>query len=152
MDYTAVSHGIQLAVAPVFMLTAIASLIGALATRLARIIDRARLLEERLDDGTTRHAAQDGWELDRLKLRGTVVNWSVGLLTLSATLIASTVMTLFLGETTGPYPGRLVPWSFLGGVICFVLALLCFLVETLLATHVLNFGKAQAGKGGVRPD
>ena len=142
MDYTAVSHGIQLAVAPVFMLTAIASLIGALATRLARIIDRARLLEERLADGTTRHAVNDGWELQRLKLRGSVVNWSVGLLTLSATLIASTVMTLFLGETTGPNTGRLVPWSFLGGVICFVLALLCFLLETLLATQVLKFGKA----------
>jgi hypothetical protein len=147
MDYTAASHGIQLAVAPVFMLTAIASLIGALATRLARIIDRARILEERLDDGTARHGANDHWELQRLKLRGSVVNWSVGLLTLSATLIATTVMTLFLGETTGPYTGRLVPWSFLGGVICFVLALLCFLLETLLATHVLNFGKAQA-----RPD
>ena len=35
----------------------------------------------------------------------------------------------------------IVPWSFLGGVACFVLALLCFLVETLLATHALDFGR-----------
>jgi hypothetical protein len=34
----------------------------------------------------------------------------------------------------------MVPWSFLGGVVCFVLALLCFLTETLLATHTLKFG------------
>jgi hypothetical protein len=39
-----ISHAIELAVAPVFMLTAIAGLIGALATRLGRIIDRARSL------------------------------------------------------------------------------------------------------------
>ncbi len=46
-----ISHAIQLAVAPVFMLTAIAGLIGALATRLGRIIDRARSLEERIHEG-----------------------------------------------------------------------------------------------------
>jgi Protein of unknown function (DUF2721) len=139
MDANAVSHGIQLAVAPVFMLTAVASLIGALATRLSRIIDRARDLEERLDAGTINNHDAAYSELGRLKLRGSVVNWSVALLTLSATLIGATVMALFLGETTLPHSEQLVPWSFLGGVICFVLALLCFLVETLLASHVLNF-------------
>jgi MFS family permease len=139
MDANAVSHGIQLAVAPVFMLTAVASLIGALATRLSRIIDRARDLEERLDAGTINNHDAAYSELGRLKLRGSVVNWSVALLTLSATLIGATVMALFLGETTLPHSEQLVPWSFLGGVICFVLALLCFLVETLLASHVLDF-------------
>ena len=51
----AISHSIQLAVAPVFMLTAVASLIGALATRLARIIDRARALEDKLDEQPVKH-------------------------------------------------------------------------------------------------
>ena len=139
MDANAVSHGIQLAVAPVFMLTAVASLIGALAARLSRIIDRARDLEERLDAGTIKNHDATYSELARLKLRGTVVNWSVALLTLSATLIGTTVMALFLGETTAPHSERLVPWSFLGGVMCFVLALLCFLTETLLASHTLKF-------------
>lgn len=49
-------------------------------------------------------------------------------------------MALFIGETASPRTERLVPWSFLGGVTCFLFALLCFLVETLLATHALNFG------------
>ncbi len=39
-----VTHAIQLAVAPVFLLTAVAAMIGTIAGRLARIIDRARLL------------------------------------------------------------------------------------------------------------
>ena len=140
MDANAVNNGIQLAIAPVFMLTAVAALIGALAQRLSRIIDRARSLEERLDAGTIANREMAVWELDRLKLRGRVVNWSVGLLALSATLIGATVMALFIGETSSPRTERLVPWSFLGGVASFVLALLCFLVETLLATHTLDFG------------
>jgi hypothetical protein len=48
-DASAVTHGIQLSLAPVFLLTAVAAMIGAVTGRLARIIDRARALEERLD-------------------------------------------------------------------------------------------------------
>ena len=139
MDTNAISHGIQLAIAPVFMLTAVASLIGALATRLSRIIDRARDLDDRLEARTISNRAAAHWELSRLKLRGRVVNWAVGLLTLSGTLIGMTVVALFLGETSLPRTEPLVPWSFLGGVTSFLLALLCFLLETLLATHSLNF-------------
>ena len=128
------------------MLSAVAALIGALATRLARIIDRARSLEERLAAGEIRNEENAYWELKRLRLRGRVVNWSVGLLVVCAVLIGMTVMTLFIGETTAPYTERLVPWSFLGGITCFVLALLCFLAETLLATHTLRFARSPAHK------
>jgi hypothetical protein len=146
MDTSAISHGIQLAVAPVFMLSAVAALITALANRLARIIDRARHIEERLADGAVKNEEAAYWELNRLRLRGRVVNWSVGLLAVCAVLIGGTVMTLFLGETSSPHTERLVPWSFLGGISCFVLALLCFLLETLLATHTLRFAVSPAKK------
>ncbi len=146
MDSSAISHGIQLAVAPVFMLTAVASLIGALATRLARIIDRARDLEERLAAGSVSNEDAAYWELGRLRLRGRVVNWSVGLLVVCAMLIGATVVTLFLGETLAPKSESLVPWGFLGGIVCFVLALICFLAETLLASHTLRFAKPPSRK------
>ena len=141
MDTSAVSHGIQLAVAPVFLLSAVAALIGALATRLSRIIDRARSIEDRLVVGAIPNEDAAYWELNRLRLRGRVVNWSVGLLVTCAMLIGITVMTLFLGETTAPHSDRLVPWSFLSGITCFVLALMCFLAETLLATHTHKFAQ-----------
>ena len=141
MEINAISHGIQLAVAPVFMLSAVAALIGALAARLSRIIDRARSIEDRLAAGAIPDEAAAYWELNRLRLRGRVVNWSVGLLVVCAMLIGATVMTLFLGETIAPHSERLVPWSFLGGITSFVLALMCFLAETLLATHTLRFAE-----------
>ena len=43
-----VAHVIQLAVAPVFLLTGIGALLGVLASRLARTVDRARELEKKL--------------------------------------------------------------------------------------------------------
>ena len=137
----AISHSIQLAVAPVFMLTAVAALLGALATRLARIIDRARTLEDKLEEDVIKHEDEIHRELKRLRQRGRAVNTAIILLTLSAMSIGATVMALFLVETAPLRSSALVPWTFLGGVVFFVLALLCFLVETLRAAQSLNFGK-----------
>lgn len=136
----AVLGAIQLAVAPIFMLAAVAAMIGTVATRLARIIDRARDLEERLETTTASDPDAIYWELDRLKVRGRICNGSVGLLVVCGMLIGATVMVLFVGETYLPRIERIVPWTFLGAVSAFVLALLLFLTETLLATHALRFG------------
>jgi hypothetical protein len=140
MEQNTALHAIQFAVAPVFLLTAIASLIGAIATRLARIIDRARDIEERLRGGHLIDVETAREELRRLRVRGWIVNGALGLLTISAALIGATVMTLFIGGTSSLHSGVLSSWTFLGGVVSFILALLCFLIETLLATHLLKFG------------
>jgi hypothetical protein len=141
MDSNTISHGIQLAVAPVFLLTAVAALIGSFANRLARIVDRARLLEEKLEAETIKNVRSAHWELKRLRLRGRMVSASMAMLTICSLMIGITIMVLFLGETTELHIQRLVPLSFLTGVIFFLLALFGFLIETMLAMHVLRFGR-----------
>jgi hypothetical protein len=44
-DATIIAHVIQLAVAPVFLLSGVAALLSVMASRLARVIDRARAIE-----------------------------------------------------------------------------------------------------------
>ncbi|MDD2924683.1 DUF2721 domain-containing protein [Rhodoferax sp.] len=142
-DLSTVTHGIQLAVAPVFLLTAVAGMIGSVAGRLARIIDRARILEDRIDAAPASKPMEHAFtELRRLRQRGMLVNTCMALLTLCALLIGLTIMALFLGETTEMQIFRIATILFLSGVVCFLLALLCFLVETLLATRVLKFARA----------
>jgi hypothetical protein len=139
-----VLHAVQLAVAPVFMLAAVAGMIGTLAGRLARIIDRARVLHERVEANTARDPDTDYREMALLRRRGMYCNASIGFLAVSGVLIGATVMSLFLGETWVQGSERLVPWTFLSAVACFVVALLLFLRETLLATHTLNFVRLKA--------
>lgn len=144
VDPDTVSHGIQLAVAPVFLLTAVAGMIGAVANRLARIIDRARLLEDRIK--ATPQAADHDEEYDELaglRKRGLLANSAIGLLTLCAFLIGVTIMVLFLGETIDFQMLRISIVSFLAGVVCFLLALTCFMAETFIATRLLDFGKTR---------
>ncbi len=146
-----VSHGIQLAVAPVFLLTAVAGMIGSVAGRLARINDRARVLEERIETAAAEKPTQHWFtELRQLRLRGRLVNACIALLTFCAILIGLTIMALFLSETTEFQIFRLATVLFLGGVSCFLLALLCFLAETLIATRVLHFGHKLDQKSGIK--
>jgi len=131
-DLATVTHGIQLAVAPVFLLTAVSGMIGAVAGRLARIIDRARFLEDRLEAGDVEkiRAAKMYGELRRLRQRGRLVNGCLALLTFCAILIGTTIVLLFLGETSELPIFRFATFFFLAGVVCFLFALLCFLTET----------------------
>jgi hypothetical protein len=144
-DLATVTHGIQLAVAPVFLLTAVAAMIGTVAGRLARIIDRARLLESQIDAAPAANPMTAAYsELGQLRVRGGLVNGSITLLTLCAILIGLTILALFLGETAEMQIPRLATIAFLAGVTCFMLALLCFLAETLLATRILKFARSRA--------
>lgn len=137
-----VSHGIQLAVAPVFLLTAVAGMIGTVAGRLARIIDRARIIEERIDAAEASNPMLSAFaELKQLRQRGALVNTCIALLTFCALMIGLTIMALFLGETTEWQIFRIATLLFLSSVSCFLLALLCFLSETLIATRILKFGR-----------
>lgn len=139
-DNDTVTHGIQLAVAPVFVLTAVSGMIGVVAGRLARIIDRARLVEERaMASADAALLARSHTELGELRVRGRLANSAIALLTLCAFLIGLTIIVLFLGETTAFQVSKLAIGGFLSGVVCFLLALLCFLTETVIATRLLNF-------------
>lgn len=142
-DLETVTNGIKLAVAPVFLLTAVAGMIGSVAGRLARIIDRARVLETRID-ASPQHNPQspEFVELGYLRTRGRMVNACIALLTLCAILIGLTIMALFLGETTEIESVHVSATLFLSGVSCFLMALVCFLAETMIATRVINFRRA----------
>jgi hypothetical protein len=142
-DLSTVTHGIQLAVAPVFLLTAVSGIIAAVAGRLGRIIDRARFLESRLEAGNVDEPRSQRMyaELRQLRFRGWLVNGCIALLTLCAMLIGLTIILLFLGETSELPILKMATVSFLSGVGCFLAALLCFLTETLQATKLLKFAE-----------
>ena len=150
-DLATVTHGIQLAVAPVFLLTAVSGIIAAVAGRLARIIDRARFLESRLEAGdvTPPKAVKMYAELQQLRHRGWLVNSCIALLTFCALLIGLTIILLFLGETAELPTLKIATICFLSGVVCFLSALVCFLAETLLATRLLKFATLPTQKSAL---
>lgn len=144
LDPSTITHSVQLAVAPVFFLTAVAGMIGAVAGRLARIIDRARVMEERVRTSSDHEVIERGLrELNYLRTRGRIANWSIGLLTLCGFLIGLTIVFMFIGQAWAEQGHYAAVYSFLGGVVSFIAALGCFMWETVLATQLLNFNVLQ---------
>lgn len=142
-DPASIVHSIQLSVAPVFLLTAVSAMIGVVATRLARIVDRARVLEKTSQSADDPKAqARALRELGLLRKRGWLVTLSIGCLTLCGFLIGLTILFLFLGETTGLNSPAWAVGSFMAGVMSFLAALVLFFTETVAATRVLDFGRA----------
>ena len=97
-----IGHIIQLAIAPVFLLTGVGTNMLVLTNRLARIIDRTRVLEERLEESLPsltaklRSAAFD--ELDVLFRRARKINRAIFLSTFCALLICLVVAVLFVAD------------------------------------------------------
>lgn len=134
-----VVHAIQLAVAPVFLVTGVSSLLGVLTGRLARVIDRARALEERHAAGQEEDA-QLLADLLVLARRARLINWAISLCTACALLVCAVVASLFLGAFLDVGVQGVVGWLFVVAMALLIGGLVIFLREILLATASLQIG------------
>ena len=141
LGISGIAHAIQLAVAPVFLLTGVAALLGVLTGRLARIVDRARRLEAEAD-GHGERAERARRELSVLAQRGRVVSWAIGLGTLTALLIAAVIAMMFIGAFFGFDASVPVALLFIAAMAAMIVALALFLREVHLALSTLRFSGA----------
>lgn len=128
-----ITRVIQLAIAPVFMLSAIASIINALLGRLARAVDRRRAVEGSLDDCVGEKHAAGLVELRLLARRIQLVLWSIGFSVLSALLVCLLIGTAFMGAYTSLDLSRTVAILFIAAVVALTGCLLLFMREVFLA-------------------
>jgi hypothetical protein len=136
-----ISQAIQLAVAPVFLLTGIGAILSVLAHRLGRIVDRARQVDRRmLNLATDDHAGLLRAETTLLWRRIEVINWAIRLSVGSALLICVVVMCLFLGDFALFNVGTLIAWLFVTAMALLILALLLLLFEVSISTHKMLKG------------
>ena len=114
---SAIAHVIQLAIAPVFLITGVATLLSILANRLGRIVDRVRFLEDKLDstDEIQRTRVLD--ELDRLSTRARLVNLAIIFGTICALLICVTIATLFTGTFLPVNLSKLITVLFIAAMV-----------------------------------
>ena len=133
-DVTTVAHVIQLAVAPVFLLTGIGAILNVITNRLARIVDRSRVLS--IPDGQIKPAQKE--EMAMLTRRTRWVHWAVSLCTISALLVCIVIAALFVGAVTGFDPSRTVSLLFILAMFALISGLLCLLREIFLATGNLG--------------
>jgi membrane glycosyltransferase len=128
-----IAHTIQLAVAPVFLLTAIGTILGVLNTRLTRIVDRSRVLSERMRPLPERDRAEYHPEMLILVRRRRLVNLGITAGVCAAICVCVLIACSFVGAMVKVHVGRVVALLFIVAMAAFVTALVCFLREVLLA-------------------
>jgi hypothetical protein len=136
----AVAHAIQLAVAPVFLLSGIGAILVVMTNRLGRIIDRARVLEEKLDGASVEILAGLRADLAILSRRAKLISRAITLCTTTALFVCTVIAVLFLSaflrfDATIP-----VALLFIAAMSTFFLGLVWFLREIYLATVTLRIG------------
>jgi len=134
-----IAHVIQLATAPVFLLTGVAALLSVLTGRLARVIDRARLLNDQLRNKEEKPAYVHN-ELKFLRRRMALIDSSITLCTICALSICIVIASLFIGSFWKFDVSMLVVFLFIAGMLALIAALLCFLWEIFAAIRSVRLG------------
>src|SRR5438128_345986 len=96
-----ISHVIQLAIAPVFVLTAVCTLLPALNNRLMPALDRRRTLLVRLPELDSLTAATCNGELDYLDRRVQVIYTAIALAVVGALMICILIAFAFIAAYGG---------------------------------------------------
>jgi MFS family permease len=131
------AHTIQLALAPVFLLTGIGQILNMLTGRLARIVDQARrIAADFTPKDDPRHADQVS-ELRLLDRRMRIVNNSIFLATASAVALCMVVAAMFLAELAGFGFARTMALVFAASLLMLIASLIMFLVEVRLAVGAI---------------
>jgi len=136
-----IGHIIQLAIAPVFLLTGVGTNMLVLTNRLARIIDRSRTLEDRLleepDHAPDKEqAARD--ELEVLFRRARKINRAIFLSTTCALLICMVVAALFVTDALDLRLASVIAGMFVLAMVSLTGSFVYLLREILLATEFMN--------------
>jgi CBS domain containing-hemolysin-like protein len=142
-----VAHLIQVALTPIFLISAIGVTLNVLTSRLARIVDRARTMENELcrpeyqAGGRDLHAA-----LGVLARRARYINAAITLITLSALFIALVVVMLFVNAFARWELAAFIAIMFILSMLSFAAALTSFLIEVRIATTTLRIGIEAASR------
>jgi CBS domain containing-hemolysin-like protein len=146
---TDIAHLIQIALTPIFLISAIGVTLNVLTNRLARIVDRARAMENELcrpdyqSGGRDLHAA-----LGVLERRARYINAAITLITLSALFIALVVVMLFVNAFLRWDLSVFIASMFILSMLALAAALLAFLIEVRIATTTLRIGIEAASRQG----
>jgi hypothetical protein len=133
-----VARTIQLSVAPVFLLSALGTLLAVLSARLSRIVDRARALADRLRASDPAHHAPIRSEIAVLMRRRGRVNLAIIFATSAALLVCLLIACAFVASIVREDASHLVAALFIAAMAAFIGALLAFLTEIRLAVSSLR--------------
>ncbi len=149
-----VAHVIQVALTPVFLLSGVASLLGVLSTRLARVADRMDALTEKFEGAGAGERARLAIRLAFLRRRSHILDAAVMMGALAGAATSCAALLLFVGSLREQAGISLIV-AFGLALVLTIGALMAFLAEMLLASRGIRdraSGVSEAGEAAEAPE
>lgn len=138
-----ISHIIQLAIAPVFLLTGVGTKLAVLTNRLARIIDRSRVIENRFHEGGDTEVQA---ELETLYRRAHLINRAITLSTACGLLVCVVIAALFIGDALNLGLAKFIALCFVLGMFSLIGSFVYLLREIFIATKTMSLRNVMIAK------
>ena len=123
------AKAIQLSVAPVFLLTAIAGVLGVISNRLARVLDRAREIQG---------PASDSQDMQLLRRRMGLLSRAIESVTITGVLVSAVVAVTFISAITVVDLAAIVVPLFVVAMLALMAGLLLLLLDTRAASRMMR--------------
>jgi hypothetical protein len=123
------AKAIQLSVAPVFLLTAIAGVLGVISNRLARVLDRAREIQG---------PASDSQDMQLLRRRMGLLSRAIESVTITGVLVSAVVAVTFISAITVMDLAAIVVPLFVVAMLALIVGLLLLLLDTRVASRMMR--------------
>ena len=133
LNITDVAHVIQLAIAPVFLLNAVAAIIGVLAHRLARVVDRIRFYEDRKEPIAPDDLPRAQAEQDRLARRLRLIYFAMTFEVFCALFVGLLIIVAFVDAYVLSNYSKIIATLFAAAMMAFIGGLVMFLREIFIA-------------------
>ena len=130
-EVQSVSVAIRDAVAPVFLLTGVGSILAVLVNRLGR----ARILYAMNDADVLKYQG----EFNIIVRRTAWIRRSIGLITLAALCVSVSIVSLFVEVKLALNAPDFIALPFIAAMTFLISGLLCFLMEISLASREVTF-------------
>lgn len=129
---------IQLALAPIFLIVGIGTLVNVATGRVARVIDRARWFEDLAREQPLRIDRRAKHEIRTLNKRMRLANWSINFLIASALVICFDVILLMVNGLVSMSLDTAILVTFMISILFLTGGLIAFFFEVSLATASLK--------------
>ena len=129
---------IQLALAPIFLIVGIGTLVNVATGRVSRVIDRARWFEDLAREAPERINLNARREIRALNKRLRLANWSINFLIASAVITCINVMLLMVNGLTNTNLDNTIIITFMLCMTLLTGGLIAFFLEVSVATATLK--------------
>ncbi len=126
---TGLAKAIQLSVAPVFLLTAIAGVLSVISSRLARVLDRAAQLQA---------SDRDGQDMQLLHRRMSLLSRAIESVTVTGVLVSLVVAVTFISAIAVVDLAAIVVPLFVVAMLALIVGLLLLLLDTRVASRMMR--------------